>query len=856
MKSIYKIVGACNLLCASLLPAQAQKIYEVSPNGNGKNSLEEVRKEIRKEGANRKEDVVVLLTDGTYYLSSPLVFDTDDGGNNTYSVTYKAKDGAKPILSGGKQLTSWTRSKQNDRIFCTPIEDISIVRNLYVNGKRAQRAQGEVKTAQGLYKKDGKTLGLLFKKSDIEPYNNASSVEINYIHCWRNYYFLVEKIIDGKTLEDVADDQYLVLIKNFNWSYTMAYKALSPGAGEGPMNRFYFENAEELLDQPGEWYFNPSSKMLYYYAHSGETPESIEAYVPSLERLIDIKSSKENQLVENLNFEGIDFCHNTWNWTSINGFSPIQSSAVICAENAQAGDVENNDQRKIKIPGAVSIEDARNIRFSSNRFLHLGSNGIDIKNNTDQIFIEKNAFSDISGCAVSAASWIHRTYNYPGEKAVKNTCIRNNYIENIGAEYASCVAIEAFYTENLNIEHNELFNLPYSGISVGWGWHISPSSQKNINIVGNSIIGVIQKCYDGGAIYSLSHFGDKGLRIENNYIDEQTFKPRSGREGAIYTDEQSSNVFIKNNVIKSDRKWFYYNMAGTVKVDTSYVLSEKKNNTGGNKGANTNIIYPEKNHSILEMPHKKATEIIQASGIMPGEESPALPNQNIALGKTVIATSSFSGYYPQSIVDGNNQTMWHSGEKNLPYIYVNLGEQYQINRIEMVTQQQGESYEETRRNFLIELSNDPSFPEKESVIVYSCQENAIPERSTLTVGLPQSGTCQYVRIRKNKNGEHLAIGELRIYGTKKDISTNIASSLSSSPIKINYRNKQLHIIKSDTKEKIQGKIKIYNTQGVLLQKIRASSLPVAIPMNQYPIGVYIVEVLTKHGLCSYKILLS
>lgn len=140
--------------------------------------------------------------------------------------------------------------------------------------------------------------------------------------------------------------------------------------------------------------------------------------------------------------------------------------------------------------------------------------------------------------------------------------------------------------------------------------------------------------------------------------------------------------------------------------------------------------------------------------------------------------------------------------------------------------------------------------------MYSCQENAIPERSTLTVGLPQSGTCQYVRIRKNKNGEHLAIGELRIYGTKKDISTNIASSLSSSPIKINYRNKQLHIIKSDTKEKIQGKIKIYNTQGVLLQKIRASSLPVAIPMNQYPIGVYIVEVLTKHGLCSYKILLS
>lgn len=98
-------------------------------------------------------------------------------------------------------------------------------------------------------------------------------------------------------------------------------------------------------------------------------------------------------------------------------------------------------------------------------------------------------------------------------------------------------------------------------------------------------------------------------------------------------------------------------MAGTVKVDTSYVLSGKKNNTGGNKGANTNIIYPEKNHSILEMPHKKATEIIQASGIMPGEESPDLPNQNIALGKTVIATSSFSGYYPQSIVDGNNQTM-------------------------------------------------------------------------------------------------------------------------------------------------------------------------------------------------------
>lgn len=835
-----------SLLSATLLAtgAQAQKVYEVVPNGTGLQSLQGVQEEIRKTTVNMTQDIVVLLNDGVYELEEPLRFDTEDGGKGSFTITYKAKDGAHPVVSGGYRVSNWTVCPDNSNLLQANIENLPHLRNLYVNGRRAKRASGDARKATALYQANGETKGLLFPKTEIPEFHHPSAIEINYLQNWRNYYFHVDSIVDGKNLPDVADDHYLVMIRNFNWSYTMPYRALSPGAGEGAMNQFYFENAEELLDEPGEWCFVPSTHTLYYYAQPGETPETLEAYVPRLEQLVEIKSSQENQNVRNLIFEGIEFSHNAWNWPSENGFTPIQSSAIVCDNNAPAGDAEDNDQRKIKIPGAISIEDARNIRFRSNKFTHLGSNGIDLKNNTDSVAVESNAFYDISGCAISMASWAHRTYNFPGEKPVNHTLISNNYIEKIAAEYASCVAIEAFYAENLKIEHNELFDLPYSGISVGWGWHISPSSQRNVEILNNSIVGVIQQCYDGGAIYSLSHFSDKGLRIEGNYIDEITLKPRSNREGAIYTDEQSSNVYLNNNVIKSNRKWYYFNMAGTVSVDTTYVPVGMRDNRGGNQSTNTHISYVNGGSHIFVLPNRKADQLIEQAGMMKGQEAPDLCTKNIALNCPVTATSSFPGYSPLGLVDGNTDVMWHSGEKNCPNIYIDLKSAYQLTEIELVMQQKGESYEETRRNFVIELSNDPSFPEEATTVVYELQSDPIPARSTIRIHIDSDKSYRYIRARKTLSGEHLAFAEIRAYGQPAVASgTNNPTVETMTDFDIHQNGNQLHVQLANGTAPELWHVRILDLQGRCISAGTARHTShLTLPVGSMGKGIYLIDV--------------
>ena len=46
----------------------------------------------------------------------------------------------------------------------------------------------------------------------------------------------------------------------------------------------------------------------------------------------------------------------------------------------------------------------------------------------------------------------------------------NCFIHDCCVEYMSGVGVFAGYTEGTRIAHNEICRLPYSGISVGWGW--------------------------------------------------------------------------------------------------------------------------------------------------------------------------------------------------------------------------------------------------------------------------------------------------------------------------------------------------------------------------------------------------
>ena len=62
-----------------------------------------------------KTPVEVIVQAGTYHMAEPLTFSPEDSGTQQCPITYKAADGAKVVVSGGKPLTGWRRV--NDKLW-------------------------------------------------------------------------------------------------------------------------------------------------------------------------------------------------------------------------------------------------------------------------------------------------------------------------------------------------------------------------------------------------------------------------------------------------------------------------------------------------------------------------------------------------------------------------------------------------------------------------------------------------------------------------------------------------------------------------------------------------------------------
>ncbi len=725
----------------------AQTKYSVSPTGTETSSLAGAKENIRSHTSAMGGNITVELADGTYFLTEPLVFDENDGGNGKYEVVYKAASGANPVISGGKLITGWEQDPDHENLYCVKVDETSIpyIRNLYINDKRAKRARSNIQyRATRVYEENGKKAGLVFPKNSIPQLANTG-IEINYTQHWRDFYYVVDEIIDGTAVDGVGNDKWVIKIKNFNWNDGIY---LAPGESGGVLNKFYFENAIVELDEPGEWCYDYVSKYLYYYPATDVDMNTVEAIIPTLEKLIDIKSTGLDKKVENLVFHGITFAHNSWDWPSVNGLFPYQSSAL------------KNEEGTFKLPAAIQLDGAENVTFESNKFKHTGNTALDVYNNASNIYITNNSFVDVAASGISVARTAHNVVEpVKGEGLVENVKIKNNSIERAGAEFGSCPGIELIYARNVEISHNDIYNVSYSGMSIGWGWTPTTTTSTDITVRNNRIIGINQKADDGGSIYSLSGHGGNGLIIEENYIDELSLPSPVVNEGAIYTDEGSSNVHIKNNVVKSSRKWFFHNYCGRVNVDSMYVSSSTAN-WGGNNGASTDITL-EQEH-VWQIPHNKATEIEENAGI----KNEMVPENNVALNKPAVASSYLNTETDATKAnDGLTTTIWHSGTGDQPSWSVDLQDDFIISAVQLVFGEEGEDFAEARKNLIIEASTDKDFSEDQTVSIFTQGDEALQDNE-LTISIYGEKIYHYFRIKKTVHNEHLQIAEFRAFGYK------------------------------------------------------------------------------------------
>jgi hypothetical protein len=180
----------------------------------------------------------------------------------------------------------------------------------------------------------------------------------------------------------------------------------------------------------------------------------------------------------------------------------------------------------------------------------MGGVGLDFGHGPQHDVIRGNCIYDTSSSGICVGEFDDYGETASTKQAEGNV-IQDNYITRVGREYEDGIGICSGYNRHLLVDHNDISDCPYMGISVGWGWSQMGYSFQN-TISNNNVHHFMFVLHDGGGIYTLSVQGDAEHPTvwKGNYIED-------GANGnALYADEGSSFMEITQNVLcKVGDRW-------------------------------------------------------------------------------------------------------------------------------------------------------------------------------------------------------------------------------------------------------------------------------------------------------------
>jgi len=264
------------------------------------------------------------------------------------------------------------------------------VRQLWVNGKIARRAQSEImydiddffKTTTNKYKYDG----IYNKEEKFASYTNPEDIQLHFSRGWKSFLLNVESI-------EKADGGSRFYMYQPAFSET-ENDNLSHNIDVG--HNFFVMNAFEELDREGEFYYNTKEKKIYYMPRAGEEIESVKAEAARLETLMQIKGVNANFRVKNLVFKNLSFAHATW-------YRP----SFVGQVNDQAQSLHPDEFDKLvepgysMVPANIMLDYSEKIQFVGNKFYDLGAVGIGMYQGVVNSKVIGNSFFDIADSAIT-----------------------------------------------------------------------------------------------------------------------------------------------------------------------------------------------------------------------------------------------------------------------------------------------------------------------------------------------------------------------------------------------------------------------------------------------------------------------
>lgn len=445
----------------------------------------------------------IYLRSGTHLLPTTLTFSgsQDSGSSSNGHVTWMAYPGETATVVGGLPLTNWQTYSGSIKAVNVSTQGITATyfSKLVCDGYRQIMARYPNYNASDPYgagysyvQTTGDLNEFTYASGDIRSMANPTNAQIFIfpLHNWQNDILYIQSINTGTRLVTTK--------ANANYAMTTG-------------DRYYYQNAFEELDAPGEWYLNTNG-MCYFWPSN-----SAAVYAPLVDTMFYATACS------NITFKNITMmCANGSAFVFSNCVNVVAGANVIKAVGSWQGGAN-------ELHGAVELHGGTYNGAVGNDISYVGKDGIALSGGTVTTLTAANNYAD------------------------------NNWIQYVGVDHKAGVGVNLKGVGN-RASRNYCLNGPRAGIHF---------EGQNLLIQSNHIYNVMLETDDGGGVYAyqINWLGSHGSQIFYNYIHDVPGWGFSGgsrytpsEAHGIYLDGATSGVDIGSNIVaRSSGSGIFFN---------------------------------------------------------------------------------------------------------------------------------------------------------------------------------------------------------------------------------------------------------------------------------------------------------